>query len=287
MSSIENLKMNAIYTDKDIFDIFQCSKFKGIRVSNKNKAIVLILKHVGILEYQDQWDGDILYYTGSGSGNQKVERENRTLADSRQNGYRIYLFEVFKEKEYTYSGIFSLIDSPFFVEENGRQVLKFPIQKVDQNERLDEEFLIELEESIEKKVDGKRETKVKEKALEYSERNKNLITQAKQMHRKVSRTWYDRNLYVVKTVKVLAEGVCQLCEKEAPFKDKRGNPYLHVHHIEYLSEGGKDVIENCIALCPNCHAEVHEFDDMEVRNKLKKRARVLYEQLIEKIESGS
>ncbi len=34
-------------------------------------------------------------------------------------------------------------------------------------------------------------------------------------------------------------------------------PLLHTHHIEYVQNGGGDVEDNLIALCPNCHAMVH------------------------------
>jgi hypothetical protein len=31
---------------------------------------------------------------------------------------------------------------------------------------------------------------------------------------------------------------------------------LDLHHLDYVSEGGKDISENLLALCPNCH-ELH------------------------------
>jgi predicted HNH restriction endonuclease len=34
-------------------------------------------------------------------------------------------------------------------------------------------------------------------------------------------------------------------------------PYTEVHHIEPLSEGGEDVLENVACLCPAHHREVH------------------------------
>jgi len=33
---------------------------------------------------------------------------------------------------------------------------------------------------------------------------------------------------------------------------------LDIHHIEYVSEGGRDVPENLLTLCPNCHALHHQ-----------------------------
>lgn len=84
-------------------------------------------------------------------------------------------------------------------------------------------------------------------------------------------TVYERNIYVKSYVLRLAKGVCQLCNVQAPFNDKKGNPYLEVHHIDWLSKGGHDIIENAVALCPNCHRKMHINDEasdvMILKNK--------------------
>jgi 5-methylcytosine-specific restriction protein A len=41
------------------------------------------------------------------------------------------------------------------------------------------------------------------------------------------------------------------------FKNKQDQNYLEAHHINFLSEGGKDQEDNLIALCPNCHRKAH------------------------------
>jgi len=68
---------------------------------------------------------------------------------------------------------------------------------------------------------------------------------------------YDRSPHVVEYAKRRANGKCQLCKKDAPFKDKNNIPYLECHHIIWISKGGKDTIENVVALCPNCHKKMH------------------------------
>lgn len=48
------------------------------------------------------------------------------------------------------------------------------------------------------------------------------------------------------------------CNSEAPFiRRTNGSPYLEVHHKTPLAEDGEDTVENAIALCPNCHRELH------------------------------
>ena len=56
----------------------------------------------------------------------------------------------------------------------------------------------------------------------------------------------------------IAKGICQNCQRPAPFLSRRtGLPYLEVHHKLTLADGGTDTINNVIALCPNCHRMFH------------------------------
>jgi len=54
-----------------------------------------------------------------------------------------------------------------------------------------------------------------------------------------------------------ADGVCECCGKSAPFADSDLIPFLESHHLVWLSQGGGDVTENTVAVCPNCHRELH------------------------------
>lgn len=67
-----------------------------------------------------------------------------------------------------------------------------------------------------------------------------------------------RNADVVAAVLHRAAGVCERCARPAPFlRRKDGAPYLEVHHVKLLSDGGEDTVANAVALCPNCHREKH------------------------------
>lgn len=69
---------------------------------------------------------------------------------------------------------------------------------------------------------------------------------------------FKRNADVVVAVLERANGFCEKCESKAPFIRKKDNtPYLEVHHKILLAEGGKDTVDNAIAVCPNCHRELH------------------------------
>ncbi|MDL0122394.1 HNH endonuclease [Halobacterium salinarum] len=64
-----------------------------------------------------------------------------------------------------------------------------------------------------------------------------------------------------------ADGVCQGCGDDAPSKTESGDDYLEVHHITRRSDGGADVPENVIAICPNCHRRAHHGRDKQAFNK--------------------
>lgn len=69
---------------------------------------------------------------------------------------------------------------------------------------------------------------------------------------------YHRNPDVIAEVLIRANGICEKCGKEAPFiRASDGTPYLEVHHIKRLADGGEDNVENAMAVCPNCHRELH------------------------------
>jgi len=69
---------------------------------------------------------------------------------------------------------------------------------------------------------------------------------------------FKRNADVVTAVLDRANGFCENCKNKAPFIRKKDNtPYLEVHHIKQLADGGEDSVKNAIAVCPNCHRKLH------------------------------
>jgi 5-methylcytosine-specific restriction protein A len=51
-------------------------------------------------------------------------------------------------------------------------------------------------------------------------------------------------------VLINSRGICENCNAEAPFISSTGIPYLEVHHVRRLSDGGPDTPDNTIAVCP-------------------------------------
>lgn len=74
-------------------------------------------------------------------------------------------------------------------------------------------------------------------------------------------TRYVRSAEVRAYVLVQSNGCCQACGNRAPFQTPDGNPFLEVHHITHLADGGPDTVANAAALCPNCHRRLHYSAD--------------------------
>jgi 5-methylcytosine-specific restriction protein A len=84
-----------------------------------------------------------------------------------------------------------------------------------------------------------------------------------------TREEYKRDPVVRAWVLENAAGKCELCLSPAPFLDADGYPFLEVHHVEFMADGGSDKTSNAVALCPNCHRRCHiSVDRAEAKENL-------------------
>lgn len=74
---------------------------------------------------------------------------------------------------------------------------------------------------------------------------------------------YTRDKKVMDYVFNHANGICENCKQPAPFRREDKSPYLEIHHLTPLADGGADTVENCVALCPNCHRSLHSAENKE------------------------
>jgi len=78
-------------------------------------------------------------------------------------------------------------------------------------------------------------------------------------------TSFERDPDVVAIALVRAKGKCELTGCSHPlFLDADGKPFLEVHHIEPLSEGGEDRPENVASVCPSHHREAHHGTEAQL-----------------------
>lgn len=268
---IDDLIVGNVYSNSEISNTFKCSNMGGMRRSKETNSLVLIAKHNNPL-YDDQWtDNGILNYTGMGTENdQSIEfAQNKTLTISKREGIKVYLFESYKDNEYYFDGEVELAGSPFQSEEtdingNLRKVIKFPLMRVDSSRSIvvDIEDVLKSEQEKVKEVRKYTIDEIREKANKAE--NHNTST------KEVKTVYRERNQYISEFTKERAKGICDLCEKEAPFKDKNGRPYLETHHVITLAENGPDAIYNTVAICPNCHRKIHVLQKKEDMEKLSK-----------------
>lgn len=96
------------------------------------------------------------------------------------------------------------------------------------------------------------DVKKKTLPLPTGSRNPKVVT--------ASVTQYQRDASVKAWVLKQADGTCECCRQPAPFNGADGLPYLEVHHVRKLAENGADTTTNAVAVCPNCHRELHYGD---------------------------
>ena len=120
--------------NRTICDVFGVANMGGIRVNKSRSCIVLISNNTDPT-YRNEWRDGILHFVGRGStGPQKLDRQNRTLAKSKRNGWTVHLFEVFEKSRYVYAGEVELAGDPYMSDQadaraDDRFVWIFPLRR--------------------------------------------------------------------------------------------------------------------------------------------------------------
>jgi 5-methylcytosine-specific restriction protein A len=252
------LRQGQTISNDALSKLFGCGTQGGMRRSHSTNTLIIISDHTKFL-YDDKWRDNILHYTGMGQrGDQVLDgNQNSTLYKSMENGVCIHLFEVYTRGLYAYQGRVELADVPYHeiqkdADDKPRRVWMFPMRLVGEATPIIDEKTLEKNKAEKERVIRKLSD---EKLLELAS-----VAQKNPSTRKTLSTQFDRNLAVSELAKRRADGKCQLCNQDAPFKNKDGEPYLETHHIILLSRNGEDTISNTVALCPNCHRKMHVLD---------------------------
>jgi 5-methylcytosine-specific restriction protein A len=267
---------NVPFTPGDTIDnetlrtTFHCSAQGAIRRSHGINCLVLVSDHTGPA-CEDKWIGKVFHFTGMGQGGEQGLSSplNKTLAGSMESGIRLFLFEVFEDTRYVYIGEVELSDSPYRSrqadsEKTPRDVFVFPLKlkgggrpPVKRND-------------LPKKPAEPVQKKVKTLPLPELEFQARYAVK-KGSRREVVSEVFEPDEILTEYVKRRAGGFCQLCNQAAPFSTLDGEPYLEIHHIHPVREGGEDAVGNVVALCPNCHRKMHILNQPSDIDELKRK----------------
>lgn len=267
LDDIKSLQSGDVLNNERLCEIFGCSPQGGMRRARATNTLVLISNHVASI-YDDRWIENIFHYTGMGSeGDQNLNfMQNKTLSESKVNGVNVHLFEVFREREYVYTGEVVLASDVYGEKQldannKSRKVYVFPLKLKDNSTAvIDANTVLQNFDLKIKKAKRLSDAELRRRANGANRKNGS---------RQALSTQYDRNPWVSENAKRLANGICQLCEQPAPFMKSNGEPYLETHHIVWLAKGGEDTPQNTVALCPNCHRKMHVLNDKKDTEKLK------------------
>lgn len=199
--------------------------------------------------------------------------QNAWLESGKRLKYYLYSIDGKFDPNYKYnSAIRHSGKTPIFVfikGDDGQFILQGIFQYVAENEDPDGARWFELEKRdsttqpytmTEQAYAAELDARVKEARDDGPDARKARLANASKQPRRivVQTTNYVRNADVIAEVLVRANGDCEGCKKPAPFSRKtNGTPYLEVHHVIQLANGGEDTVENAMALCPNCHRRRH------------------------------
>ena len=128
------IRSGDLLDNRTICDVFGVANMGGIRVNNSRNLIVLISNNTDPT-YRNDWNDNVLHFAGMGSiGPQKLDRQNRTLANSKRNSMTVHLFEVFERSKYVYAGEVELADEPYKSSQHdatgdSRFVWMFPLRR--------------------------------------------------------------------------------------------------------------------------------------------------------------
>lgn len=230
----------------------------------KDYPVIFLFTSEGGAEhgYRDEFKPDGTYhYTGEGQhGDMEFARSNRALRDHQSEGKRVHLFEALGAGDVRYIGEVTYLGHHYE-------------ERPDTSGRSRQAIVFELE--LEAALD---ESRVREPSNAYSTRSlrSKPLEELRQLALAIvgegaSVEERRRNVRVrseaVRTyVLKRADGICEGCGEPAPFKTKRGQPYLEPHHTTRMADGGPDHPAHVIALCPTCHRRVHHARNGEEYN---------------------
>ncbi len=233
---------------QDIHARFGGQRQSGIVTPSKYPAVFIFTGRGSPHGYADEWsaDGTFRYFGEGQKGDMTLTKGNRAIANHAADGKDLLLFDMLGGGRVRFRGPFNC--AGYSLEDgkdrsgNIRKALVF--------------HLVPVPEEGAELVTPPPPAGVS--LEELRERAMAAAGPARESKREGSnRTYRLRSEAVRQYVLARANGVCESCDKPAPFSSSAGVPYLEPHHIRRLTDGGPDDPRFMGAVCPNCHREIH------------------------------
>lgn len=191
-------------------------------------------------------DGSISYFGEGQSGDMELVRGNRAIATHVAMGKDLLVFEATgKGRPVRYEGQFVCqgYDEATSVDSDGysRTAIVFELVPI-------EAGVITAGVSVEPTLPVDDFRKLRELAYRAAK------TPSKKTK---SYTVSERSSIIRVYALARAGGTCECCGGAGPFLNQADQPYLEVHHLRRLTDGGPDSPGGVAAICPNCHREIH------------------------------
>jgi 5-methylcytosine-specific restriction protein A len=245
----------------------------GIIWGNKEPGCIIVTsggKHSDSAGYSDKENADGTWdYIGQGSiGDQSVDNFANTLLINKTRDVLLFVTREPSSKEqrqkgnrrkrYKFKGIYQVLSHSFNSPKEGK--------------RVEDKLLIFRLVPATNIYESNPDSRGLKTPTSLSDLKKKIIDDEKKTGggKPLSVSEYRSRSADVKSYALLrANGVCELCGKDAPFIFNSNCPFLEVHHILRLADDGPDLPSNVSAICPNCHKEAHYGQrKLEIRYKL-------------------
>ncbi|MBX3118017.1 MAG: HNH endonuclease [Fimbriimonadaceae bacterium] len=253
------LSVGGIYKRASLHKRFGGNPNTGIVPSKIEPAILLFHTHEpGNQFYGDRFDQDGTYhFSGKGAeGDMRWNSENRSIRDHAREMRALLMFERYQRKGGYWQFLGQMICVGNTIEEipdkNGKPRMAILFQ------------LLPIDEPLQKQDELAQNMTVRElRKLAYE--SSNIVIKTGQS----MQTYFQRENAIRQYALERAAGICEACNQPAPFTSVQGYPFLEVHHLSNLADGGPDVPDGVAAVCPNCHRRCHYGQDAtEYNSKL-------------------
>lgn len=273
---------NLYQRDKLLDFIGSKQQQSGIIWNKKVNDTVIITtggRHTKKVSYSDslQEDGSWIYTGQGGKGDQNPNSFANSLLTNKEKKVLIFSTREPNSKEvrdrgnykklYQFEGLFKVIswsiDIPDQGNRKGDKLIKYTLRPIEgQMDQINLPTQSALGNISPKYFDF---NKLRGKVMNDNEQS----SKSKPLSIKEYRI---RSIQIKKYALLRADGKCEKCDNNAPFKNELGIPFLEVHHIFSLSDDGPDHPVNVAAICPNCHREAHfGITKAKIKNDLSQR----------------